>query len=122
MNTGYQAISRERATGSFSSINPTRLRSKLKPDIVAAIEGQAAGVVVTKEGAIEVRGVSTMNAGIRDVLIVVDGYPISGGLESVNVDNIESITVLKDAVAASIYGARSSNGVIVITTKQASCW
>lgn len=117
VNTGYQAISRERATGSFSSINPTRLRSKLKPDIVAALEGQAAGVVVTKEGAIEVRGVSTMNAGIRDILIVVDGYPISGGLESINVDNIESITVLKDAVAASIYGARSSNGVIVITTK-----
>ena len=118
VNTGYQAISRERATGAFSSINPTRLRSKLKPDIIAALEGQAAGVVVTKEGAIEVRGVSTMSAGIRDVLIVVDGFPITGGLESVNVDNIESITVLKDAVAASIYGARSSNGVIVITTKQ----
>ena len=47
------------------------------------------------------------------------GFPISGGLETVNIDNVESITVLKDAVAASIYGARSSNGVVVITTKSA---
>jgi TonB-dependent SusC/RagA subfamily outer membrane receptor len=51
--------------------------------------------------------------------VVVDGLPIEGGLESVNPYNIESITILKDAAAASIYGARASNGVIVITSKRA---
>lgn len=117
INTGYQTISAERATGSFSFISPARLESKLKPDLKAALEGQAAGVVITKEGNVEIRGVSTMQAE-RTPLLVVDGYPVQGGLETINVDNIESVTVLKDAVAASIYGARSSNGVIVVTTKK----
>lgn len=117
VSTGYQTISRERATGSFSVINPARLEGKLKPDLKSNIEGQAAGVVLTKEGAVEVRGVSTFNAN-KEPLIVVDGFQITGGLESINQDNIETFTILKDAVAASIYGAKSSNGVLVITTKK----
>jgi TonB-linked SusC/RagA family outer membrane protein len=119
VNTGYQSISRERATGSFSVIDPYRLRSKLKPDLKSALEGQATGVVLTKEGNLEIRGVSTLlGTAASAPLLVVDGYPSSAGLESLNIDNIESITILKDAVAASIYGARSSNGVIVVTTRQ----
>lgn len=118
VNTGYQTISRERMTGSYSSVQTKRLENKLQPSLLSALEGQAAGVAITKDGKIEVRGKSTFLAN-ADPLIVVDGYPITGGLESVNIDNIESVTVLKDAVAASIYGARSSNGVIVITTKNA---
>lgn len=117
VSTGYQTISRERAPGSFSVIDPARLEGKLKPDLKSSLEGQAAGVVLTKEGALEIRGVSTFLAN-KDPLIVVDGYQIAGGLETINQDNIESITILKDAVAASIYGAKSSNGVIVITTKR----
>ncbi|WP_158618153.1 SusC/RagA family TonB-linked outer membrane protein [Chitinophaga lutea] len=117
VNTGYQSISAERATGSFSFISPARLEGKLKPDLRSALEGQAAGVVVTKDGNIEIRGISTVTAE-KKPLLVIDGYPTQGDLESINIDNIESITVLKDAVAASIYGARSSNGVIVITTKK----
>lgn len=118
VNTGYQTISRERMTGSYSSVQTKRLENKLQPSLLSALEGQAAGVAITKEGKLEVRGKSTFLAN-ADPLIVVDGYPVTGGLESVNIDNVESITVLKDAVAASIYGARSSNGVIVITTKNA---
>ena len=119
VNTGYQMISRERATGSFSVIDPYRLRAKLKPDVKSALEGQATGVVLTKEGNLEIRGVSTLlGTAASAPLLVIDGYPTSAGLESLNIDNIESITVLKDAVAASIYGARSSNGVIVIATRQ----
>lgn len=60
INTGYQTISRERATGSFSVIEPYRLRAKLKPDLKSALEGQATGVVLTKEGNVEIRGVSTL--------------------------------------------------------------
>lgn len=116
ISTGYQSLPRERMTGSFSSVQVKRLSSKLQPSLLTALEGQAAGMVVTKEGRLEIRGKSTFVAN-AEPLVVVDGYPISGGLEMVNIDNVESITVLKDAVAASIYGARSSNGVIVITTK-----
>lgn len=119
--TGYQTLSKERTTGSYSILTSQQLERKLQPSLKSMIEGQTAGVVVTKEGEIEIRGVSTIN-GVKTPLIVVDGYPLIGdnvGLESINPDNIENITVLKDAVAASIYGARASNGVIVVTTKSA---
>ncbi|SEW52813.1 SusC/RagA family TonB-linked outer membrane protein [Chitinophaga arvensicola] len=116
VNTGYQSISRERMTGAYSSVQTKRLEGKLQPSLLTALEGQAAGVAITKEGKVEVRGRSTFLAN-GDPLVVIDGYPAPGGLETVNIDNVETITVLKDAVAASIYGARSSNGVIVITTK-----
>lgn len=118
VNTGYQSISRERMTGSYSSVQTKRLEGKLQPSLLTALEGQAAGVAITKAGKVEVRGRSTFLAN-GDPLIVVDGFPVTGGIESINIDNIESFTVLKDAVAASIYGARSSNGVIVVTTKNA---
>jgi TonB-linked SusC/RagA family outer membrane protein len=116
INTGYQRISQERATGAYSFVNASQLENKLKPDLKSAMEGLVAGMVLTKEGNTEIRGVSTFNAE-QTPLVVVDGFPISGGLETINVDNVETITVLKDAVAASIYGVKSSNGVIVITTK-----
>ncbi len=116
LNTGYQSLPRERATGSFSIVSGKQLENKLRPDLKAALEGQVAGMQLTREGNLEVRGISTFNAETAP-LIVVDGFPITGGLETLNIDNIESVTVLKDGVAASIYGARSSNGVIVVTTK-----
>ncbi len=119
--TGYQTLSKERSTGSYAVVTSQKLEKKLQPSLASVLEGQSAGVVLTKDGKIEVRGVSTFN-GTQEPLIVVDGYPLIGdgmGLESINSDNIENITVLKDAVAASIYGARASNGVIVITTKSA---
>jgi len=118
--TGYQTLSRERVTGSYSIITSEKLGSKLQPSVKSVLEGLASGVVLTKEGDIEIRGVSTLNTS-RQPLIVLDGYPLVGeglDLDFINPENIESITVLKDAVAASIYGARSANGVIVITTKR----
>lgn len=120
--TGYQTLSKERSTGSYSLVSSKKIENKLQNSITSVLEGQSAGVVINKDGEIEIRGVSTLN-GVTTPLIVVDGYPLIGdgvGIESVNPDNIESITVLKDAVAASIYGSRASNGVIVITTKSAN--
>lgn len=119
--TGYQTLSRERSTGSYAVVTSQKIEKKLQPSITSILEGQSAGVVVTKDGKMEIRGVSTIQ-GAKDPLIVVDGYPLIGngvGLESINPDNIENITVLKDAVAASIYGSRASNGVIVVTTRSA---
>lgn len=119
--TGYQTLSKERSTGSYSTIPSEALNNKLQPSFRSMLEGQSAGVVVSNDGKIVIRGRSTLS-GVATPLIVVDGYPLIGNgidLESVNPDNIENITILKDAVAASIYGARASNGVIVITTKNA---
>ncbi len=115
--TGYQTILKERATGSFSTVNAERLDTKLQPNLNSVLEGMMTGVVVDRKGNIEIRGISTFNAE-KSPLLVVDGYPIEGDIESINPDNIENITVLKDAVAASIYGSRAANGVIVITTKR----
>lgn len=120
VTTGYQTVSKERATGSFAIISADKMENKLQPSVKSVLEGQAAGMVLTKDGNIEIRGISTF--GNKDPLIVVDGYPLIGngmGIDFVNPENIESITILKDAVAASIYGSQSSNGVIVITTKSA---
>ncbi|WP_256006856.1 SusC/RagA family TonB-linked outer membrane protein [Pedobacter deserti] len=117
VNTGYQRISRERATGSFGVVTTEKLEERLHTDLRSALEGQLTGVVLDKNGNIEVRGVSTFTAGVVTPLVVVDGYPIEGGLGNINPLNISSITVLKDAVAASIYGSRAANGIIVVTTK-----
>src|SRR5690606_9979402 len=116
VNTGYQTISRERATGSFGFITPEALESKLVLDTRNLLEGQVPGVVVSKDGDLEIRGVSTFSAE-RAPLLVVDGFPYEGDLEDINPNNIANVTVLKDGVAASIYGSRAANGVIVITTK-----
>ncbi len=115
--TGYQTILKERATGSFSTITSEHIEAKLQPDLTSILEGMMSGVVVDRKGNIEIRGISTFNAE-KEPLLVVDGYPIEGDIESINPDNIENITVLKDGVAASIYGSRAANGVIVITTKR----
>ncbi|MDY3090748.1 MAG: SusC/RagA family TonB-linked outer membrane protein [Porphyromonas sp.] len=114
--TGYQTISKERATGSFAVLTPKSLKGKLQTDIGARLEGQVAGLV-QQGGSLTIRGISTLN-GNTQPLIVVDGMPYEGALSSISPALIENITVLKDATAASIYGARSANGVIVITTKR----
>ena len=114
--TGYQTLSKERATGAFGVINTEELESKLQPDLKSVLEGQAAGVVLDKDGNIEIRGVSTFSAE-KTPLIVVDGYPAEITLDDLNPDNIANVTILKDGVAASIYGSRAANGVIVVTTK-----
>ncbi len=127
--TGYQTLSTERATGSFGRITARAMENKLQPNLATVLEGQVAGLTVDQNNKITIRGISTLNAETSP-LVVIDGYPVDpslsdsffryrdGILENVNVDNIESITVLKDGVAASIYGARAANGVIVITTSR----
>lgn len=114
--TGYQTISKERATGSFATIDTKRMEVKLQSNLGSMLEGQVAGLVRDKDGNIEIRGVSTLSAE-KKPLIVLDGFPYDGTLESINNENIDNITILKDGVAASIYGSRAANGVIVVTTK-----
>ena len=123
--TGYQNIKRENATGSYQLIGGKEMDSRYTGDIASNLEGRVPGLVAvtpdpyaTGEDALNIRGIGTFEARTSP-LIVVDGLPIEGGLNTVNPYDIDNITVLKDAAASAIYGARASNGVIVITTKRA---
>ncbi|MDO5522533.1 MAG: SusC/RagA family TonB-linked outer membrane protein [Bacteroidia bacterium] len=115
--TGYQTISREQATGSFVSISPQAYKGKLQTDIISRLEGLVPGLVKSPEGRLSLRGIVSLK-GDTQPLFVVDGTPFEGNIKSINPSIIENITVLKDAAAASIYGARAANGVIVISTKK----
>lgn len=115
--TGYQTISKERATGAFEKVSAKALEERSTLNIIDKLEGQASGVLFSVGGKITIRGGSSMYAN-TDPLVVVDGFPIEGDLESVNPNDIESMTILKDAAAASIWGAKAANGVIVIVSKR----
>ncbi|WP_321282481.1 SusC/RagA family TonB-linked outer membrane protein [Marinifilum fragile] len=115
--TGYQVISKERATGSFDIINQDILESKITNNIIDKLNGVVAGMEVDNRGKITIRGLSTLRANTQP-LIILDGYPLNADISTINPKDIEQVTVLKDAAAASIWGARASNGVIVITTKK----
>lgn len=115
--TGYQTLSKERATGSFASIENEMIEDKISTGLISRLEGLASGVQVDANGNITIRGISTLNAN-KKPLIVVDGFPVETDISEINPDDVESVNVLKDAAAASIWGARASNGVIVINRKQ----
>lgn len=124
MVTGYQNIKRESATGAFQTVRAAKLDERFAENLVERLEGTIPGLYSYATGMNEsadnimIRGVSTFSANLSP-LVVVDGLPIEGNLSSINPYDVESISVLKDAAAASIYGARASNGVIVVTMKRA---
>lgn len=121
--TGYQKIDVNKSTGSAKVLDAELLDRKGNPNVLSSLEGMIAGLVLsadpTNEGQqrIDIRGVSSIQGDSRP-LIVVDGFPLEGDISTINPYEVESVTVLRDAAAASIYGARAANGVIVITTKR----
>jgi len=121
VSTGYQTIPLERATGSFSYVDKEALDRKVSTDIISKLEGITSGIVfnVNPDGSkeIAVRDRSTI-FGYSQPLIVVDNFPYDGDINNINPNDVESVTVLKDAAAASIWGVRAGNGVIVITTRR----
>jgi len=121
---GYATTTKERFTGTATKINAENLEAKTVSNVSQALRGEVAGVnVITGSGApgsdatIRIRGFGSVN-GNRAPLYVVDGAPFTSDISSINPADIESMTVLKDAAATSIYGSRGANGVILITTKQ----
>lgn len=125
ISTGYQLIKPEQSTGSISTLQEKQFNSRINTtDFIIGLQNKLPGLLVNndikyeEEPLFQIRGISTFN-GIRKPLIVVDGYPTELDLASINPNEIETITILKDAAAATIYGARSSNGVIVIERKKA---
>ncbi|WP_147677407.1 SusC/RagA family TonB-linked outer membrane protein [Algibacter pacificus] len=124
--TGYKSISRKHLTGAVSKINQKTLNQNVNSDLLTALEGRVAGLLYQKNpfGASAdrpiLRGIGTFSSvevGYSP-LIVIDGLPTELTLEEINPYDIESINVLKDAAAASIYGSRAANGIIVLTTKK----
>lgn len=140
--TGYQTFSKERITGSFGSISAKELKKVPSANVVQRLEGKVAGLKInitgdrnfdyvntlksansstrtvgSSEWSMNIRGQSTLK-GESVPLLVVDGVITEMDLSNFNPNDIENITVLKDAAAASIWGVRAANGVIVITTKK----
>ena len=129
MNTGYQQIPKERATGSFEQINTKKFNQQISTDILSRLQGMSSSVLIDRRGLspsantiagtnVLIRGLSTVTAEIKAPLIVLNNFPYDGDISNINPNDVESITILKDAAAASIWGARAGNGVIVITTKK----
>ncbi|HET6995603.1 MAG TPA: SusC/RagA family TonB-linked outer membrane protein [Chitinophagaceae bacterium] len=118
--TGYSAQRKKDITGSVAVVNVNNLKVVPSGTTEALLQGQASGVTVINSGSpgagsnVRVRGITSV--GSTDPLVIIDGTP--GSLHDLNVNDIESMQVLKDAGAASIYGVRGSNGVIIVTTKK----
>jgi TonB-dependent starch-binding outer membrane protein SusC len=119
VNTGFQTISKERSTAASDRVTDAILSKRPVTNLANALAGQVAGLVADPNTGFVIRGRSSLsnNTADRTPLLVVDGFPIEGGFNSINPNDVKTIDVLKDAAATSIYGARAANGVIVITTK-----
>ena len=127
----YGVVKKEDATGSVSMVKPDEIEAGLATSAQDLLVGASPGVVVTSNGGnptggatIRIRGGSSLNAN-NNPLVVIDGVPMTdmsySGTDAMTMvapDNIESMTILKDASATAIYGSRASNGVIIITTKK----
>jgi len=120
VSTGYQSLPEERASGSFGKVDNDLFNRKNVGNIADQLNGEVAGVQFNPAGSgppIIIRGISTINSN-QNPLIVVDGFPIQGDLSTIDPNTVKSVTVLKDAAAASIWGIRATNGVVVIVTKK----
>lgn len=124
VSNGYQKISRERATGAYEFLDSTVINRGVSPNIIDRIENMAPGILTLRnpsnsvnEASFSIRGRSTIRSAVEP-LVVVDNYPFEGDINSINPNDVESVTILKDAAATSIWGARGGNGVLVITLKK----
>jgi TonB-linked SusC/RagA family outer membrane protein len=119
---GYGVQEKKDLIGSVSTVNSERLNNRQSVQLSDALQGAMAGVTVSRTGSapgqassIRVRGITSLN--VNDPLVIVDGVP-GLSLEDINPNDVENITVLKDAASQAIYGARAAAGVILVTTKR----
>ncbi|MHA4895745.1 SusC/RagA family TonB-linked outer membrane protein [Pedobacter sp. PWIIR3] len=120
---GYGTSKRKDVTGSVSSVTAEQVAKVPVTGLDQALQGRSSGVQVTNNDGAPGSGVTVLIRGVgslgsNDPLYVVDGYPITGGLNNINPNDIASMDILKDASATAIYGVRASNGVVIITTKK----
>ncbi|WP_206684016.1 SusC/RagA family TonB-linked outer membrane protein [Pontibacter beigongshangensis] len=122
---GYGTQSQRNITGAVQTVKSEEFTDLPVPQVAQKLQGRLAGVQILQttgrpgEGmTVRVRGQASASAG-NQPLYVVDGFPISGDISTLNPDEIETISVLKDAASTSMYGSRASNGVVIVTTKRA---
>ncbi|MEH6306324.1 TonB-dependent receptor [Olivibacter sp. CPCC 100613] len=120
----YGTQNRRAITGAVSQLNASQVKDIPVANIGQKLQGRFSGVQINQNSgapganmSFRIRGAASINAG-NNPLIVIDGFPSMSGLEAISPNEIETISVLKDASAASLYGSRASNGVILVTTKQ----
>ena len=120
----YGTAKKESFTGSASTIKSAQIEKRTVANVTKALDGLAAGIQTTsgsgQPGAgatVRIRGFGSINAS-SNPLYVVDGVPYDGSISALNPNDIESMTVIKDASAGALYGARGANGVVIITTKR----
>ena len=120
----YGTAKKKDLTGSISTINAGEIKNRQVSSVTRALDGQVAGIQVTSasgqpgsDATIRIRGIGSMNAS-NDALILLDGVPYPSTLSTINPEDIESVTVLKDAASTSLYGSRAANGIVAITTKR----
>ena len=119
----YGTASRQSITGAVASIDAKKLEMRPVTEVSGTLEGAAPGIQVNNtygepgsdESKIRIRGFGSVN-GTNDPLIVVDGSPYGGSLNDINPQDIESISVLKDASSAALYGNKAANGVIILNS------
>ena len=119
---GYQTISKERATGSYFNVDGKKLDQIILPTLIQKLDGIVPGLQFdnrTGKPELHIRGINSFSSGSTKPLIVLDNFPFEGDLDLINPNDIASVSILKDAAATSIWGARAGNGVIVINTKRA---
>ena len=120
---GYQTVRKADLTGAVSVVSTKSLETSTDSDPMRALQGKVPGMTVSANGSpsgtgsVRIRGIGSFNAS-QDPLFIIDGVPTTATLNSLNMNDIESMQVLKDAASASIYGSRAANGVIIITTKK----
>ncbi|RAJ06694.1 TonB-linked SusC/RagA family outer membrane protein [Chitinophaga skermanii] len=121
VSNGYQVISKERATGSYNFVSNQDVNRRVSTNILDRIENMTNAVQFNRkfsnEPSITIRGINTILSD-QNPLIIVDNFPYLADINTINPNDIESITILKDAAAAAIWGSNAGNGVIVITTKK----
>ena len=119
---GYGTMKKSDLTGAISSVSSKDLMKQPSPSLGAALQGRATGLQVISSGApgdnvsMKIRGIGSINN--SDPLLVIDGVPTDVPLNMINMDDVETVDVLKDASATAIYGSRGAYGVIIITTKK----
>ena len=122
----YGTATKSSFTGSASMVGAETIESRVSTDVTAALAGTTPGVQIISSsgdpasggGTIRIRGIGSMSAS-NSPLYIVDGMPYDGSISDINPGDVESMSVLKDAAASAIYGARGANGVVLITTKRA---
>ena len=120
--TGYTTQRKADLTGAVAVVQTKDLKTSSDTDPMRALQGKVPGMTITSDGSpvgagtVRIRGIGSFNSS-QDPLFIIDGVPTTTNLNTLNMNDIESMQVLKDAASASIYGSRAANGVIVITTR-----